>query len=297
VASNESTFRRPESFKFCSQINPKPVNNFYLKAQGILADLTKQLADISEKVVAFNLRDIMLGAQEFLTLTSKVNKLVNFTAAFNKVPEPEVGPEDFDWLFLYVEPEPIPEPILPKKPVIDTKLIDLEKELPKLEEWFDGKKLHLEKIYRGSEDGFLAENFHKLCDSKSPTLTVVESSMGKKFGGYTLVPWSSEQGWKEDLESFVFSLSHQTKHPIKQDQKEFCIGHNKDYLPFFGYACEFSIYPECNNNPTSWSNIGRTYEAPEGIVHGSEEAKTYMAGEHKFQVKDIEVFIVSFPPQ
>ena len=217
VASNESTFSRPESFKFCSQINPKPVNNFYLKAQGILANLTKQLAEISEKVVAFNLRDIMLGAKEFLALTSKVNKLMNFTAAFNKVPEPEAGPEDFDWLFLYVEPEPIPEPILPKKPAIDTKLIDLEKELPKLEEWFDGKKLKLEKIYRGSEDGFLAENFHNLCDGKGPTLTVVESSMGKKFGGYTLVPWSSEQGWKEDLESFVFSLSHQTKHIIKPD--------------------------------------------------------------------------------
>ena len=91
-------------------------------------------------------------------------------------------------------------------------------------------------------------------------------------------------------------MSHQTKYPIKQDQKEFCIDKNKDYLPFFGYACEFSIYPECKDNPTSCSNIGRTYEAPEGIVHGSEEANIYMAGEYKFLIKDIEVFIVSFPP-
>ena len=88
-----------------------------------MGELTKQLADIFEKVVGFNLRDIALGAQEFLTLTSKVNKLVNFSQDLNGVRDPELGPEDFDWLFLYVEPEPVPEPILPPKPVIDTKLI------------------------------------------------------------------------------------------------------------------------------------------------------------------------------
>ena len=81
---------------------------------------------------------------------------------------------------------------------------------------------------------------------------------------------------------------------MKPEQKESCVGHNKEYLPFFGYACEFSIYPECNTQPTSWSNIGRTYEAPEGVVHGSEEAKEYMAGANKFRVKDIEVFAVKF---
>jgi hypothetical protein len=81
-----------------------------------------------------------------------------------------------------VEPEPIPESIFPKKPVIDTKLIDLGKELPKLEEWFDGKKLHLEKIYRGREDGFLAEKFQKLCDGKSPSLTVVEVQWARSSG-------------------------------------------------------------------------------------------------------------------
>jgi len=56
-----------------------------------------------------------------------------------------------------VEPEPVKEPVLPPKPKYDTKIIDIEKEIKKLEEWFDGKKLKLEKLFRGSEDGFLAE--------------------------------------------------------------------------------------------------------------------------------------------
>ena len=54
----------------------------------------------------------------------------------------------------------------------------------------------------------MAENFHTLCDNKGPTLTVVESEFGKRFGGYTSVPWTSEQGWHPDLESFTFSLTH-----------------------------------------------------------------------------------------
>ena len=146
-----------------------------------------------------------------------MNKLVNFSKELNAIPPPESPREDFDWLFLYVEPEPAPEVVIPPKPVIDTKLINIEKELPKIEEWFEGKKVHLEKIYRGSQDGFLAENFHLLCDGKGPTLTVVESEQGKRFGGYTTVPWSSEEGWKEDLQSFTFSLTNQTKHSIKED--------------------------------------------------------------------------------
>ena len=49
-------------------------------------------------------------------------------------------------------------------------------------------------LFRGSEDGFTAEKFHKLCDAKGPTLTVIKSERnyeGKDFifGGYTSLSW------------------------------------------------------------------------------------------------------------
>jgi hypothetical protein len=40
-------------------------------------------------------------------------------------------------------------------------------------------------IYKGSEDGFKASDFHSKCDNKPNTLVVIKSSNGNVFGGYT----------------------------------------------------------------------------------------------------------------
>ena len=40
-------------------------------------------------------------------------------------------------------------------------------------------------LYRGSRDGFGVDNFHRLCDNKGNTLTVVKSTKDNVFGGFT----------------------------------------------------------------------------------------------------------------
>lgn len=52
------------------------------------------------------------------------------------------------------------------------------------------------KIYRGSEDGFSTESFHRLCDGISPTLTIIKSEHNKVFGGFTSVSWGPLQQGK-----------------------------------------------------------------------------------------------------
>ena len=62
-------------------------------------------------------------------------------------------------------------------------------------------------IYRGSEDGFTADVFHKKCDNKGPTLVVVKSEHSKIFGGFTDIEWKSDGDHKSgNGNSFVFSL-------------------------------------------------------------------------------------------
>ncbi|CAG8659625.1 28415_t:CDS:2, partial [Racocetra persica] len=39
-------------------------------------------------------------------------------------------------------------------------------------------------LYRGKENDFNAEKFHKLCDNKGPTLTIVKLTDQRLFGGY-----------------------------------------------------------------------------------------------------------------
>jgi BTB/POZ domain-containing protein KCTD9 len=41
---------------------------------------------------------------------------------------------------------------------------------------------------------------------------------------------------------------------------------------------------------SSYSNLGDTYELPAGIVYGSDEAKSYLAGSYKFKLKELEMF-------
>ena len=54
--------------------------------------------------------------------------------------------------------------------------------------WLPRSKLTL--LYRGSRDGMTPAAFHKRCDGKSPTLTLVQAH-GRVFGGYTTAPWCS----------------------------------------------------------------------------------------------------------
>ena len=44
-------------------------------------------------------------------------------------------------------------------------------------------------IYRASRNGWAASNFHSCCDRKGPTVTVIRSSNGYIFGGYTEQHW------------------------------------------------------------------------------------------------------------
>ena len=46
-------------------------------------------------------------------------------------------------------------------------------------------------LYRGSKDGWAARDFHRLCDKKGPTVTLVKSSAGRISGGFTTVSWTS----------------------------------------------------------------------------------------------------------
>ena len=45
--------------------------------------------------------------------------------------------------------------------------------------------------YRGSDNGWNAENFHELCDNIGPTITLLKLEDGSCIGGFTTAKWSS----------------------------------------------------------------------------------------------------------
>lgn len=62
-------------------------------------------------------------------------------------------------------------------------------------------------LYRGSRDGYGAADFHSKCDERPNTITIIETTKGFIFGGYTQASWSStNKGYKFDSRAFLFSL-------------------------------------------------------------------------------------------
>ena len=77
-----------------------------------------------------------------------------------------------------------------------------------------GKVPELSLIYRGSRDGWSAkDDFHRLCDGKGPTLSLVKvKDNGRICGGYASLCWSSPlyAEYKPDNNACVFSVDTQT---------------------------------------------------------------------------------------
>jgi hypothetical protein len=144
-------------------------------------------------------------------------------------------------------------------------------------------------IYRASEDGFEPVSFHTKCDSKPNTLVIIKSTNGNVFGGYTEQTWN-HGGCKADPNSFIFSLINKINKPIKMKWLKgngiFC---NSSYGPIFGGGHDLIIADKSNTNSSSYSNLGNSYTHPD-YAYGSNEAKSFLAGSHTFQVSEIEVY-------
>ena len=167
----------------------------------------------------------------------------------------------------------------------------------KLEELLKKKDLNGRKwsvLYRGSCNGFRASDFHSRCDNKPNTLTIVKSSNGNIFGGFTSAQWKSDENgsWEYDKNAFIFSLVNYENRPLifeHSTSDENSVGLYKQFGPVFGIGNDIFINDNCNTNTGSSSNLGYTYTHPE-YSNVSDKAKKILAGTLSFQVKEIEVF-------
>ena len=139
-------------------------------------------------------------------------------------------------------------------------------------------------LFRASNDGFSASNFHSKCDGKSNTVTLVETLNGKKFGGFAYNAWDQSGGYKTGSNSFIFSLDDLSIYYNKNSNYE--IRCNSGYGPTFGGGYDFYICDNCNSKNSSYNNSDHSYN-----TNGKKNA---MAGTYYFLVKDYEVFQLEF---
>ena len=71
-------------------------------------------------------------------------------------------------------------------------------------------------LYKLTKDGSNCSDFHNKCDKKGPTLVIIQSNTGYKFGGYTTADWDQSSSYKKDELAFLFSINKNKKYPIKK---------------------------------------------------------------------------------
>ena len=147
-------------------------------------------------------------------------------------------------------------------------------------------------LYRGSENGFGANDFHSKCNGRSNTLTIIKvNGTSNIFGGFTIAAWDSSGQYKQDANAFIFSLVNQDNKPIKMIiiEPQHAIYCRSDYGPTFGSGHDIYIASNSNANATSFSNLGQTYKHPQ-YAQGTPQAQSFLAGSYNFQVNEIEVY-------
>jgi hypothetical protein len=148
-------------------------------------------------------------------------------------------------------------------------------------------------LYRGADDGFQSSDFHRKCDSHSNTITIILTTKGFIFDGFTPVAWDSSNARKPDSTqtSFLFSLknphtSEAKKFPLKSSSN--AIGCHSSYGPSFAGNRDMVVYDRCNESTDNFTNLGGAYVNDTGI-----DGEKVFTGERYFTVKEIEVFSIS----
>ena len=159
-----------------------------------------------------------------------------------------------------------------------------------LNNWFNSNNdKTIKLLYKASKDGDNYNDFYRLCENKGPTITIVLTTEGLKFGGYTSISWSNpiNEGnntkYYEDKNAFIFSLDKKKKYyPKANDKYQVCM--YSDRGPSFGGGNDLSLHNKCLHNNNSYNRCPETYQTKKYELNG---------GKEYFTVQDYEVYSIN----
>ena len=108
-------------------------------------------------------------------------------------------------------------------PEIKSVIIEKNEEnliLTEIERRINKKIKKINKLYQATIDGGDAVNFHLICDFIPNTLVLIKSEGQRRFGGFTPIPWRSEDYIKQYKDNrnqtFIFSLDNKKIYSLKK---------------------------------------------------------------------------------
>jgi hypothetical protein len=166
---------------------------------------------------------------------------------------------------------------------------------PPLFEEFRRKRFNL--LWRGSRDGFTAQEFHRRCDGRANTLTLISDTDGNVFGGFTPVKWESGNTYKGDdsLRSFLFTLRNPhgvppRKFALKAEGKQWAIYCGSTDCAVFGNT-DIHVRDNCNRHRISYTWIGTRWS--DRPYTNDTAFEDFLTGAREFTLKEIKIFEIA----
>ena len=149
-------------------------------------------------------------------------------------------------------------------------------------------EINFELIFKMSENGSDSKNFHEFCDNKGPTLTLISTTEGKKFGGFTPLNWKNIGGFINDksMSTFIFSLNLNKKFDIINKENN-AIKVDENNGPNFGNG-DIIVYQDMKEGKT-YANEKSTFLRDNNLALIEREGK-----QGTFNIDEIEVYKVIF---
>ena len=158
-------------------------------------------------------------------------------------------------------------------------LLDKDAEKEAIKFWISpNKMLNAELLFSfndklpNTENDMTVNRFHRECNNKSSILMICKSNK-EIFGGYTPLSFDSSDDYKNDNESFLFSINRLEKYPKDSYNRSKSIWCYREYGPSFHYDLYFSknrinaVKFERTNylTPNNWVNRSNCYTNELGV--------------------------------
>ena len=162
----------------------------------------------------------------------------------------------------------------------------------KIINWIDSKinknKIDFKLIFKMSENGEKSGDFHKYCDDKGPTLSLIKTTQNRIFGGFTPLNWKNSGGYVEDKSNitFIFSLNTNKKFDLIKDDKQ-AIYCSSDYGVNFG-AADFRLNKNLKEGIT-YANTSCKFLSNKNL-----ELTGGKGDNEKFETEEFEVYQVIY---
>ena len=173
-----------------------------------------------------------------------------------------------------------------------SRIIKLKEEKNKLISWISekGKIKEIKLLYSSKRDGDGFSPFYNKCSNISPTLSIIKTTKGRKFGGFTFGKWNDKQGTlkQTDTEAFLFSLNNMKKYKIlKPNLAIVSVSDHSSFLTYGnnGDGCGIFLRDNFLTNGGHENHTSKVYDA---------DSKYCLSTEENFIVEEVEVYYIIF---